>query len=172
MNDDLIYALTIALDEPCTIVSSDKDFLQVPYLNPKVQVYDPLTATMRPTPTFDWAIYKCLIGDKSDKVPGYSGIGPVNGERLARSEEAREEFLAQIGRTTYDLNRILLDLTQNPHLQENVDYVKADAHKAKSFDLQGLRSVAAKHKLIGFETEFHRAIAPFKRLRRDQCTST
>lgn len=87
--DDAISYVAQKLKENCTIVSSDKDFLQV--VNDRITVYRPIEKVFY-TPERvisdygilpeNFIIYKTLVGDKSDNVEGVRGIGPKGVSKL------------------------------------------------------------------------------------------
>lgn len=91
--DDIIAAMTRVFS-PCMIVSSDSDFLQL--LRDDVHLYEPKKgATITPetcevrlsgknkdgspktaaVPPHLYAVFKAIVGDKSDTIPGVKGLG-------------------------------------------------------------------------------------------------
>lgn len=85
--DDIIayYARTLVKDptDRLFIVSSDKDYLQL--INENVVVYSPISKiyytenTVKEKfglPAHNFILYKVLMGDNSDKIPGVKGLGP------------------------------------------------------------------------------------------------
>lgn len=93
--DDVIAAHTrklIALiSEPkkILVVSGDKDMYQL--VGPKVDVSDPMNDLLVTVDNFEsitgiplksWLLYRALVGDSSDKIPGVVGIGPVMAKKL------------------------------------------------------------------------------------------
>jgi DNA polymerase-1 len=67
----------------CTIVSADKDFLQL--VDENITVYSPIAKEYYTPklvkekfglPAKNFILYKTLMGDNSDKVPGLKGLGP------------------------------------------------------------------------------------------------
>ena len=83
--DDLIYIITKLYPKSMkTIVSSDKDFIQL--LGPKVKIYNPfknkIVHTENVVSEYGFSEKECvdylsLDGDKSDHIPGVPGMGPV-----------------------------------------------------------------------------------------------
>ncbi|MDQ1041425.1 5'-3' exonuclease [Streptomyces sp. V3I8] len=89
--DDLIAAYWRALDAPITILSNDKDMLQMVGPNPAGQPCEQIRISSADTPTDRWdeakviehfgctpaqlPIAMSLAGDPGDGVPGVSGIG-------------------------------------------------------------------------------------------------
>lgn len=85
--DDIISVLSKKLEEKYNsnvfIVSSDKDFIQI--VTDKTIVYRPMEKEYYTKKTVEekfgvlsenFIIYKTLLGDNSDKVPGVKGLGP------------------------------------------------------------------------------------------------
>jgi DNA polymerase-1 len=80
--DDVIAYLAEFLEGSKVIISVDKDFLQL--INKSVIVYDPIRKKETNTGNFvenvdceqvNFMTIKCLMGDKSDNVPGISKFG-------------------------------------------------------------------------------------------------
>ena len=82
--DDVIAYLAESLEGSKVIISVDKDFLQL--INKSVIVYDPIRKKETNTANFNLNVgceqvnfmtIKCLMGDKSDNVPGIPKFGKV-----------------------------------------------------------------------------------------------
>lgn len=82
--DDVIAFLTETLEGSKVIISVDKDFLQL--INKSVIVYDPIRKKETNMSNFventgceqcNFMTIKCLVGDKSDNVPGIPKFGKV-----------------------------------------------------------------------------------------------
>jgi len=85
--DDIIAHLSnymaVKYDSKCVIVSANKDFLQL--VNKNITVYSPIVKeyytpeTVKEKfglPAKNFILYKTLMGDNSDKIPGLKGLGP------------------------------------------------------------------------------------------------
>ena len=85
--DDIIAYLTNYMstkyNSKCTIVSADKDFLQL--VNNNITVYSPMIKEYYTSklvkekfglPPYNFILYKTLMGDNSDKIEGIPGLGP------------------------------------------------------------------------------------------------
>lgn len=81
--DDTIAYLSQQLKDDVVIYSADQDFLQL--VNDKVTVYSPIKKkfykpndvyTQYGLPPENFLTMKCLMGDKSDNLPGVKGLGP------------------------------------------------------------------------------------------------
>lgn len=82
--DDYIAWIALNHKGKSIIVSSDKDFCQL--INKKIRVYNPFRDTVinyyTCKPTMEYSPEECvdylsLLGDHSDDIPGYKGMGPV-----------------------------------------------------------------------------------------------
>ena len=85
--DDIIAHLSnymaVKYNSKCVIVSADKDFLQL--VNKNITVYSPIVKEYYTPETVkekfgllakNFILYKTLMGDNSDKIPGLKGLGP------------------------------------------------------------------------------------------------
>ena len=85
--DDIIAHLSRYMatnhNSKCVIVSADKDFLQL--VDDNITVYSPIVKeyytpeTVKEKfglPAKNFILYKTLMGDNSDKIPGLKGLGP------------------------------------------------------------------------------------------------
>jgi len=81
--DDTIAYLSQKLKDDVIIYSADQDFLQL--VDERVTVYSPIKKKFyRPNDVYEqYGLYphnfitmKCLMGDKSDNLPGVKGLGP------------------------------------------------------------------------------------------------
>ena len=88
--DDVIAFFAFKEQDSALIVSSDKDLMQL--VTPKVHVYQPLTGLVVTPENFEEAasvpqqhfvLFKAIMGDKSDNIPGIPKYGPVHSKRLA-----------------------------------------------------------------------------------------
>jgi DNA polymerase-1 len=84
--DDTIAYIAQMYNETCkkiTIVSTDRDFYQL--IDDRIQIWSPIKKKMYDTQTIieefgvhpnNMVLYRSFTGDKSDNIPGVSGIGP------------------------------------------------------------------------------------------------
>ena len=123
--DDLIYLLTRKYaDWDITIVSGDKDFHQL--ISDTISIYYPnkeiiltgknLKHYFEYTPK-ECVDYLCLIGDKSDKIPGVPGIGPKRARQFLDKWGSIKAYLdsgsneyPKLTKGLYRLNKYLIDL--------------------------------------------------------------
>ena len=105
--DDTIAYLSQKLKDDIIIYSADQDFLQL--VNKRITVYSPIKKKFyRPNDVYEqygmhpynFITMKCLMGDKSDNLPGVKGLGPkklmkyfpeIAGEKLFTLQEAYQK---------------------------------------------------------------------------------
>lgn len=103
--DDLIYGiinkLSVNKDYDLVIISTDKDYLQL--IDDNVTVYHPMKKEFWNNMNFPvkfgiphsgFLMYKCLLGDSSDSIPGINGIGDVNAKKLVNQYRSFNGLLA------------------------------------------------------------------------------
>lgn len=96
--DDTIahFVNVVHANEPCTIVSTDSDFIQLLKVDStRVQLWNPIKDTLITAPDYDYVSWKSLTGDGSDNIPGFKGIGGKTAEKLLANPQKLNEFLAQ-----------------------------------------------------------------------------
>ena len=116
--DDIVAYICRFVEGKKVIISVDKDFLQL--VNNDVIIYDPIRKDEYTVENFElktgnrstdeWLVYKSLIGDKSDNVPGVFGKAKalkfLKGDiKLTSEEEAtynRNYSLFNLSRLTYE----------------------------------------------------------------------
>lgn len=101
--DDVISFLTKMDDHTNIIISSDKDLLQL--VDDRTHVFLPSKKITITPDNFEevvgihskaFVLYKCILGDVSDNIPGLEKYGPVRAKRLA-------ELIYNSGNTVYDI---------------------------------------------------------------------
>ena len=82
-DDTIAYIAHTLLDKEVTIMSADQDFLQL--VNDRITVWSPtkkkfytprMVEADYGIPAHNFLMYKALMGDKSDNIPGVKGLGP------------------------------------------------------------------------------------------------
>ncbi len=59
---------------------------------PCTQLYNPISKSFRPAPSYPYAVWKAFRGDSSDNIAGIRGIGNKRAAVLATDENARKAF--------------------------------------------------------------------------------
>lgn len=170
--DDFLAYLVINTyrAEKVILVSSDKDFNQL--LNKNVRILNPRKdETIRvdnckelfgyhPHETVQ---YLAMVGDTSDDIPGFNGIGPVKARKILDEYGTIYKFLeAKPNKEYYEAwerNRKLIDLFW---FVDNVPLDSLPIKKKKVFKYEKFRELCIEYSLASFLTnEF---IKPFKKL--------
>ena len=86
------YIAQINSDQDVTIISSDTDFIQT--ITENIKLYNPVSKKFIEKFSYDYVSYKSLVGDKSDNINGFKGIGPKKAELLIKESNKLKEFLS------------------------------------------------------------------------------
>ena len=91
--DDVINYLAEVThkNDNVTIISSDTDFIQS--VSENISLYNPVRKKYIDSPDYDYVMWKSLVGDKSDNIAGFKGIGDKRAQALLSSSDSLEEFL-------------------------------------------------------------------------------
>ena len=91
--DDIINYLAVEKhkNESVTIVSSDTDFIQS--IGENTKLYNPVRKTYIDQKDFNYVMWKALVGDKSDNIEGFKGIGDKKAQKLLSNKEELEKIL-------------------------------------------------------------------------------
>lgn len=79
-------------DDNVTIISTDTDFIQS--INENTNVFNPVKKDYFQKTEYDYVMWKSLVGDKSDNIIGFHGIGNKKAVQLLENREKLEEFLS------------------------------------------------------------------------------
>ena len=175
--DDLlayIYFKKISKECLVTIVSSDKDFNQllttdrVKIFNPRKEEYVRQTnceSLFGYTP-YETVDYLSLVGDSSDDIPGFPGIGPVKARKFLDKWHSIAKYLELNAdakmKEVYERNRQLIDLkwfVDNHSL--DLDKV-LKTYTRRKINYEKFREVCIEYSFNSFMTDIF--IEPFKKL--------
>lgn len=163
--DDLIYATVAAIHPmPTVIVSTDSDMIQIPYRFSSSVVFHPQKQEELEVPDINPVMQKALVGDKTDSVDGYHGIGPKKSALLLADNTQLEDFLKLKGRKTFGLNLALIDLSLCPRVLANMLYVQRRLAEDVEFSKDSVNELTKKYKVNGMMQEYANLIPPFKKL--------
>ncbi len=153
--DDLIYAAAVvAVPNQVIIVSGDSDLTQVSYRYDHVKVYHPAKQTELSRPDRDPVLLKSLIGDTTDVIPGYRGIGPKRAVGLLEPQALRE-FLDEQSWGVFTRNLMLTDLSLCPDLLVNQLYArKVFGAPTPKYDGEAALGILRQHRVFGAVTNF------------------
>lgn len=129
--DDIVAYICKTFEGKKVIVSVDRDFLQL--VNKSTMLFDPIRKREFVLETFEqdtgytkteWLNAKCLLGDKSDNVPGVPRFGKakvrkwLDGE-LALTDEQEDIFTRNM--KVFDLHEVMLHDSEKSYYQEQLD---------------------------------------------------
>lgn len=161
--DDLIYAaVTCIHPKQSVIVSTDSDMAQIPYRFTSNSVYHPSESKFLNIPPYNPAHLKALVGDETDVIKGYYGVGPVTGKALLANKEDLQEFLKSKGSAIYYRNLLLIDLSFCPRILANTVYVERQLAKPVKFSNDKINELIEKYKIYSLHTEQSNLVMPFK----------
>lgn len=119
--DDIIYGATRFLAGDITIVSTDRDFIQL--MSNRVRLFDPKGRNYRAAPVhakFDLFV-KCIRGDAIDNIKAaYPRVTLKKLKQAYFNERLLNEIFAKVNKDgsivkdNYEFNRKLIDLSQIP----------------------------------------------------------
>lgn len=151
--DDVISWLSQKVEGPITIITGDRDMLQL--INERVSVFNPYqkkTYTLHnfeqemEIPLKQFVLYKCILGDSSDNVKGLEKYGEKKSKKLAVSLGSFDNLssLTQEQISILENNRKVMDLDLGWPLCERetqsyedqyvcIGSIKADPLKLKQY---------------------------------------
>lgn len=172
--DDYVAYVKHKFKGKVIIISSDKDFCQL--ICSRVKIYNPskdvLINEKNCKEIMGYSALECvdyisLVGDTSDDIKGYPGIGPVKARQFLDEWKGIHFFLLHSNNTfkgidndklreVYNINRTLIDLTffikNNPLKKLPIVYGKNKPHKLKEIFIEySLSSFRSKEFLETFK---------------------
>ena len=164
--DDLIYAAVSVLHPKNTvIVSTDSDMIQIPYTFNSSAVYHPRDASIVAVPEINPVWQKALVGDDSDSIAGYRGIGPKKSATILSGHNALQDFLGTVDKQVFYRNLLLIDLSANPRLLANKIYFQSNYCKPTQFDDTKINELIKQYHVNGMLSEYADIIPHFKALK-------
>lgn len=169
--DDLIYSACRILTPDKSdslrviVVSSDSDFVQLQWSMEHVKCLEPKSCKFFDTPTINPIYQKSLIGDKSDNIDGYNGIGKVKSAKLINSPNNLIEFLDKNGSKLFLRNISLIDLSKNPYALKNELYLIKNMSLPINYDESEIKRLIYENKINGLIHELTRIVLPFSKLK-------
>lgn len=161
--DDLIYAFVKAFNEHNNlIISSDRDVEQITYhLGVDIHNPDPNKRDIRiiPKPKYDPVLVKSLAGDKSDNIKNYRLVKDKTAMKIL--DKGLSDYLDEKGRELFDHNRKLVDLSMNPHIDDNISYIKS-IKLNEDFNINKIQKLIAKYNIDGLYENINSIVIPFK----------
>lgn len=132
--DDIVAYICKTFEGEKVIVSVDRDFLQL--VDENTILYDAIRKREFTLDTFtedtgytktEWLNAKCLLGDKSDNVPGVPGFGKAKVRKwldgkLTLTDEQEEIFTKNM--TVFNLQEVMHHETEREYYQQQLDNVE------------------------------------------------
>jgi len=165
--DDLIYAFCRQnIGDKIIIVSSDGDFRQLVFSFRNVDLYNPMgkDGKLYAIEDVNPIELKCYMGEKSDNIPGYMGIGPVKSKKLITDVKFREKLFKDCGSRTYIRNKVLIDLSLCPYTLRNIKSIIKTMMEPVKYDTREIIRIIQKYKVKGMMGEISSSLLPFKAL--------
>ena len=129
--DDVIAHLAekhFALGHDVTVVSTDTDFLQLANKISDYKQYDPIRKHYKELPTHDYIAWKALVGDSSDNIVGFKGIGNKRALGMLENQEKLQNFLATDDNLEkFELNKKLISFIPISNDDNVITFSHADA---------------------------------------------
>lgn len=93
--DDTIASLCldVHLDDECTVVSTDTDFIQLVKPDGRIKLYNPVKKEYIAGTDYDYVIWKALRGDKTDNVTRVDGMTDGKALKIAADPAKINEVL-------------------------------------------------------------------------------
>lgn len=172
--DDYIatFAHMLNVGYDVVIVSTDNDLYQL--VNENNRVYDPIKSIFVSLENFTqitgipkerFLDYKCMLGDKSDNIPGFEGVGEVSAKKyidaygsyddIAKAIEAKPEKdrkkkdVTLLDRKVYTRNKELVDLSVN-YTDRRLKLLVKGFVDATKFDEKELHTILATYDLSNY----------------------
>lgn len=148
-----------------TIISSDTDFIQS--INENVSLYNPVRKSFVEKPKYDYVAWKSLVGDKSDNIIGFKGIGNKRAQSLLDSPEKLNDFLSESNnKEKFDTNNFMIKF----HDLNKEDLTNIETTFNKEFNWNSLKEVFAKYEfnsLVNKENTWNKYVKTFSNLERN-----
>lgn len=164
--DDLLYAAckVAPRSSEIVVVSSDKDMQQLPWHMPNVKCFSPDANDYMKECDIDPALIKALMGDKSDNIDGYDQIGPKRSNNLMINQQMLVEHLIKHDDLIFKRNLVLVDVTMNPAVVNNVVYVLKTMNDVVKYDSKEVMNCIIKYSITGLLQDIQRMLTPFKNI--------
>lgn len=82
-------------DDECVIVSTDTDFIQLLSDDDRIKLWSPGKEVWVKNFPVDYVKWKSLVGDGSDNIPGFKGIGAKTAEKMLLDPQKFQAFMQQ-----------------------------------------------------------------------------
>jgi len=145
--DDVIFTLAMYYDEPHTIVSTDKDFVQILKYKKNISLYNPIKKSFAKYHPY-LVEEKAIVGDRSDNISGLYRVGIKKFEKMINDRSEFNKIMEKSNnREVYEKLLKIIDLRQIPKelKQKIVDKEKEKCYT--EFNKQALEGFFFEHRL-------------------------
>jgi 5'-3' exonuclease len=151
-------------NENVTIVSSDTDFIQI--ISSNIKLYNPVRKCFLEKTEYNYVDWKSLVGDKSDNIIGFNGIGNKKAQKLLSNKELLENFLTEENnREKFNKNKFMIKF--HDLVDEEKNFVLSE-NKIFNWDLLKKEFINFKfNSIIGKDKSWEKYIQTFKSLERN-----
>lgn len=114
--DDVIFALATYYankGEKVIIISTDGDLTQIMDYSENIMVYNPIKKVFIPKKE-NLVLYKAIVGDKSDNIPGVNRIGEKTFEKMLNDKNLWNEKLKNGNYEVFQMFLKIVDLSKFP----------------------------------------------------------
>jgi DNA polymerase I len=148
--DDMVYGVCNAFpNEPITVISGDKDFIQLLQQFNNVKLFNPMKQEYIEKPDYDFVKYLAIMGDNADSIPGLTGYGPKKSRNVLNNYKVFYDALNEESKNIIERNIKIIDLSLNPNKDKIRDYIRNTIENNKpQFDFKNLREFMRSHKLV------------------------
>jgi DNA polymerase-1 len=82
--DDLIgkLATSVYLNDECVVITGDTDFIQLFDQRKNIKIYNPIKKEYVPNPSYDYVLWKSMVGDTSDNIQGIYRVGSKTADKV------------------------------------------------------------------------------------------
>lgn len=133
--DDLSYIFCKYMeknnfDGEILALSTDDDWRQLMTYFSFVKVWNPRSKILPEAVGSNYVLYKSILGDLSDKIPGFNKIGPKTAEKLANNQELFTEWFNKLSleeKQRFGINQFLIDWNNIPenYYNEAMQYLES-----------------------------------------------
>ena len=148
-----------------TIVSSDTDFIQS--IGETVKLYNPVRKSFVKKPSYNYIAWKALVGDKSDNIIGFKGIGDKRAQKLLEDSLKLNEFLNESNnKEKFNTNNFMIKF----HDFHDEDISGIETTSNNNFEWNSLKEIFTSYEfksLTGKENTWQKYINTFSNLERN-----
>jgi len=152
-------------NDEAVIISTDTDFIQS--INENTRLYSPIRKKFIESPEYDYVQWKALVGDKSDNIEGFKGIGDKRAKALLENSEKLNELLStEENLDKFKLNQFMIRFHDITEEQDNIEFTIPKEVPGWS-SLKEIFSNYEFNSLVGKDSTWEKYINTFNNLERN-----